>query len=171
MSAGFCSACGGAHVDPEFPKRCPSCGETAWGSPTSVVVVLQTVRLGFGKRGLVMAQRNIQPMRGGWAFMGGHVNRGESLEQGACREWFEETGRRIGPGDLDYYHSYPVADGSQTLAVFRNRWTLTKGQYESFKLCPENQGFGVLTDPEQIDTLCFPTHREVARRCYNEGWF
>lgn len=167
----FCSTCGTAHVDHEYPMKCPGCSAMTWGSPTGVVVVLQRVRVGIGRRGLLMARRAIEPHRGGWAFLGGHVNRGESFEQAACREWLEETGRTITADSLEYVQSYPVAGGAQTMAVFRNPWVLTAGHYERLRLCPENMEFGLLTEYEQVADLCFPTHREIAEQCFNDCWF
>ena len=167
----FCSTCGAAHVDHTYPMTCAECSAVTWGSPTGVVVILQRVRVGIGRRGLLMARRAIEPNRGGWAFLGGHVSRGESLEQAACREWYEETGRSITEGSLEFVKSYPVAGGAQTMAVFRNQWVLTAGHYARLRLCPENMEFGLLTEYEQIADLCFPTHREIAEQCFNDCWF
>ncbi|MBU3953636.1 MAG: NUDIX domain-containing protein, partial [Proteobacteria bacterium] len=42
--------------------------------------------------GIVLQQRNKSPKRGQWVLPGGFVDRGETLEEAARREFFEETG-------------------------------------------------------------------------------
>lgn len=71
---------------------------------------------------LLLVRRGKEPQRGRWTVPGGSVEPGETLEQAAVREAFEETGARVrverelgtvlvpGPGDLVYeVHDFAAA--------------------------------------------------------------
>ncbi len=45
--------------------------------------------------GLVVIRRGIEPAKGLLALPGGYINLGESWQQAAARELFEETGIRV----------------------------------------------------------------------------
>lgn len=160
----FCSACGSEFGATEYPKSCEGCGSTAWGTPTPVVLLLQPVIIhgDYGPVGLAIARRAIEPFVGRWAFMGGHVNRFESLEDAAVREWQEETGLVLISDRLDYVQSF-TTPANQILAAFECP-TITRDEYSQARLCPENLEFGILRDHSQIDDLCFPIHRQLARQ-------
>lgn len=53
---------------------------------------------------ILMLQRSIadpsDPARGAWEFPGGEIEPGETPKQGAVREWQEETGTTLPPGDF-----------------------------------------------------------------------
>ena len=91
---GFCPRCGVAVVDREAYGRvrrvCPGCGYVHFRATSSaaVAVVVHAGRV-------LLIQRAIQPYRGAWGFPGGFQEHGESLEETAARETFEETGLRI----------------------------------------------------------------------------
>lgn len=66
-----------------------------------------------------MVRRAFHIAKGGaWCFPGGHVERGETLEQALCREMFEELGIDVSPERR--LGSVRVADGEYLLEVF---WT------------------------------------------------
>lgn len=46
---------------------------------------------------VLLVKRGREPSKGQFAFPGGRVKPGESLEQAACRELMEETGLQAGP--------------------------------------------------------------------------
>lgn len=51
---------------------------------------------------VLLVKRNQSPAKGLWALPGGKVNLGETLQQAAAREIFEETGVTIIPGQPIY---------------------------------------------------------------------
>ncbi len=71
-------------------------------NPIPTVDIIIEVRRPDGKQGIVLIQRKNPPH--GWALPGGFVDYGESLEQAAVREAFEETSLRV---DLErQLHTY-----------------------------------------------------------------
>ena len=85
---------------------CPHCGATFSGhnGPACTVDVVIAVP----EKGVVLVERRFPPP--GWALPGGFVERGETLEQAAVREAFEETGLRIQLKELLGIYSDPARD-------------------------------------------------------------
>ena len=69
---------------------CPDCGFIDYENPRIVVGSIVT----FGDR-LLMCRRAIEPRRGFWALPAGFLEIGESPEEGAMREAWEEARARI----------------------------------------------------------------------------
>jgi 8-oxo-dGTP diphosphatase len=86
---GFCQRCGGSLADMRSlgrPLVCSGCGFVTWQNPklaTGVVVE----HMGS----ILLVRRNHEPMYGRWSFPSGFVDRGETVEDAACREVLEET--------------------------------------------------------------------------------
>jgi 8-oxo-dGTP diphosphatase len=72
-------------------EKCPKCGQPFLRrhSPAPTVDIIIEIPL----KGIVLIQRAHPPL--GWAFPGGYVDYGESLEAAACREALEETGLKV----------------------------------------------------------------------------
>ncbi len=86
---------------PEFVRRlpegdnrerlvCPDCGHIAYENPK---VVVGSVIVSDGA--ILMCRRAIEPRRGFWTLPAGYLELGETLEEGAMREAWEEAGARI----------------------------------------------------------------------------
>src|SRR5512143_810463 len=56
---------------------------------------------------VLLVKRGIEPGYGKWVFPGGHVDRGETVEQAALRETFEECGVVAEIEELIGLYSYP----------------------------------------------------------------
>jgi 8-oxo-dGTP diphosphatase len=69
---------------------CPSCGLIIYRNPKIAAGVIPILD---GKVALV--RRSMRPSRGSWVFPGGYVDAGESVEDAARRETWEETGLRV----------------------------------------------------------------------------
>ena len=88
----YCAFCGRPFDDPmaPWPKTCP-CGQITYRNPIPVVNVIVPVISG-SRTGVLLIQRGIEPCRGEWALPGGFMELGESWQEGAARELWEETG-------------------------------------------------------------------------------
>jgi ADP-ribose pyrophosphatase YjhB (NUDIX family) len=97
-----CSRCGTAlvfgAVDGDHRDRllCPACGWIAYVNPRLVVTALPITEGGQ----VVLIRRGIEPAVGAWAQPGGFLEIDETVNEGAIRETFEETGLLIEPGEV-----------------------------------------------------------------------
>jgi ADP-ribose pyrophosphatase YjhB (NUDIX family) len=101
-SLNFCSNCGSAlvygSVDGEDRDRlaCPTCGHIAYVNPRLVVTTFPITDAGE----IVLIRRGIEPGKGLWAQPGGFLEVDETVNQGAIRETWEETGLLVAPGEI-----------------------------------------------------------------------
>ena len=71
-------------------KSCDVCGYVAYDNPKVVVGSVISVD---GR--ILLCRRAIEPQRGFWTVPAGYLEHGETLEEGALREAFEEAGATI----------------------------------------------------------------------------
>lgn len=163
MKNSFCSHCGTSlSYVPFIPKACLSCGEIAWDNPIPVAVCVQPIIAPYGNIGLAMAQRAIEPKLGSWAMLGGHLEQDEPFEQGAIREFEEETCGLEPGATVGITGSYTNGHGHVLVAVEFKPITLE--HWEQAKLCPENSAFGVMWQhpASERTSLGFPIHQWIA---------
>ncbi|MCX6776714.1 MAG: NUDIX hydrolase [Candidatus Micrarchaeota archaeon] len=79
--------------------------------PTTVDAVI------IGRGSILLVKRRFDPYKGLWAIPGGFVEEGETAEQAAARETFEETGVRIKVTKLLGVYSDPKRDPRGTVSV------------------------------------------------------
>jgi NAD+ diphosphatase len=98
---GFCANCGAAtvFVDGGYRRDCPSC--TTQHFPRTDPVVITAVN---GPQGVLLG-RGHGFLAGVYSTLAGFVEPGESIEEAAQREIFEETGIRV--FDVRYHSSQP----------------------------------------------------------------
>lgn len=95
----FCPYCavelGIKYIDGKQLQICPSCKQVMYYDPklTTTAIVEQDLKVLFVKRAT-------PPGIGLWSLPGGYVDRGEIVEEAACREVFEETGLSIKIGNI-----------------------------------------------------------------------
>lgn len=89
----FCSHCGSDQLEfrvPEGDNRsrfvCDNCGTIHYSNPK---IVTGCLPVWDGK--VLLAKRSIEPRRGYWNVPSGYMENGETVEQGALREVWEET--------------------------------------------------------------------------------
>jgi ADP-ribose pyrophosphatase YjhB (NUDIX family) len=92
----FCSQCGGAlsyRIPPgdDRPRYvCNACGTVHYENPKVVVGCIPV-----WKEKILLCRRAIEPGHGKWTLPAGYLENGETAEQGAVRETFEEAGSRV----------------------------------------------------------------------------
>ncbi len=103
----FCAHCGG-RLEIRSPKpaerprpACTACGVVVYLDPKLAVGTIIP-----HQDGIVLLKRAINPGYGKWVFPGGFVDRGESLEDAAARETWEEVGLRVETERLLGVYSY-----------------------------------------------------------------
>ncbi len=99
-------------ISGKLVPTCPACGAVHWIDPKIAAGCL-VVR----EDRVLLVKRGIEPGYGRWVFPGGHVDRGETIEEAARRETLEECGALVGLDDLLGVYSYPGRP--VVIAVFR----------------------------------------------------
>lgn len=94
MKYRYCYTCGSkiTPIEAEGQSRayCPQCRLILYENPLPTVVVVAI----NSRREIALIRRNVEPGLGGWSLPGGFIEIGETAEQAAIRELFEETGLR-----------------------------------------------------------------------------
>jgi len=97
----FCSECAhSVHYEiPEGDNRkravCSNCGTIHYENPR---IIAGTLPVYEGK--ILLCKRAIEPRKGFWTLPAGFMEQGESLEEGAARETFEEAGITVTCGQM-----------------------------------------------------------------------
>jgi 8-oxo-dGTP diphosphatase len=168
MKISHCSECGSPYADANsWPRSC-ECGAVRWLNPVPVAAVVQPVLLPDFTRGIVIAKRAIEPMKGNWSLVGGFMEVGESVEEAAAREFFEETGLKVASTPRLMF-TLPVG-GRERYQLMMMTCVDVPLRFEVFQQarpCPENEEIGLLTRDSDIE-LAFPTHRDAVRRYFGE---
>ncbi len=154
-----CTFCGARFTPAQpWPRRCAACGETSYRNPAPVAVAVQPVGAG-----LLVVRRAIPPAKDRLALPGGFIDLGESWQEAAAREVFEETGLTIDPHTAQLYDSVSAPDG--TLLVFALFPPLASAD-EMPPTAPHQEtcGWEVLKGPEELG---FGIHTAVAARYFS----
>lgn len=153
-----CSFCGARlPAAGAWPKQCSVCGNKIYLNPLPVVVVL----LPMGS-GLVVIRRNIDPSKGTLTLPGGYLDRGETWQEGACRELLEETGIGIKGSEI---RLYDVQNGlDDTLVIFGLAEPQPAAALRPFN-SEETQEVVLIERPIELG---FPMHTEVVKRYFAE---
>jgi ADP-ribose pyrophosphatase YjhB (NUDIX family) len=155
----FCPSCGGP-IEWRVPAQddrerhvCSACATVHYSNPKVVVGSVCTL----GDR-LLLCRRAIEPGRGLWTIPAGYLENGETVEEGARREAWEEARAAIDLEGLIAVYSIKRIDQVQLL--FRAR--LTRPEVAAG---PESLEV-VLVDWDAIprEPLAFPTVNWVLRR-------
>jgi len=153
-----CSYCGARYPSGEtWPITCSSCNNTNYLNPIPVVVLLVPV----GK-GLVVARRNIEPQTGTLVLPGGYLDLGETWQEGAVRELYEETGILVSAGEISLYDVQNGLDNTLVISGLAARQPLSCLQPFS---SAETQEIALIEEPIELG---FPLHNLLVRRYFAE---
>ncbi len=157
----FCKFCGVEHTAPEYPKHCKGCSNITWINPTPVAVLLQPVYdPNTDRTGIIVGQRGINPKRGEWGLIGGFIDpKDANVEEGARREFFEETGLEAPHASKMQLFS-SMSDSRHLLVFVRCFKPLELTALEGFVKNHECTAIRPAWEPEQ---LCFDAHTEALR--------
>ena len=125
---------------------CDTCGYVAYDNPK--IVVGAVVRLG---ERIMLCRREIPPSRGRWTLPAGYLEHGETPEEGARREAFEEATAEITIDGL--LAVYTVRRLGQVQLIYRAHL-----EEEAFAPGPESQAVALFNaDAVPWRELAFPT--------------
>ncbi len=157
----FCSACG-AEVTLRIPPGddrerhvCVACDFIHYVNPRVIVGCLPV-----HEDRVLLCRRAIEPRRGYWTLPAGFMENGETTEQGAARETWEEAAARV--DDMSLYRVFDLPHISQVYLFYRCR--LIDGEYG---VGPESLESALFREDEiPWDELAFT----VVKRTL-EAWF
>ncbi len=159
----FCSNCGG-QVQFRVPADdnrerfvCDACTTIHYINPRIVAGCLVTQ----GDR-VLLCQRAIDPRKGYWTLPAGFMENGESIEEGAARETWEEALAKVSVGEL--YTVFSLPHISQVYLFYRA--TLEGG---SFGSGPESLACELFSE-DQIpwDSLAFPVISSTLKHYFSD---
>lgn len=159
----FCSSCGGKVLleipvgDNRERHVCSQCGNIHYSNPKNVVGCLLQWQ---GK--ILLCKRAIEPRLGYWTLPAGFMENGETTQQGAAREAYEEAQARA--EDLQLFGIYNLPRISQVYIMFKG--VLKDGFAEAGEETTEVHLF----DESEIpwDELAFPVVVEALKRHYEQ---
>lgn len=150
----FCNYCGAAFGHDNWPRACAACGETTWRNPVPVAVLMTKSR-----GGLLIVQRGIEPGYGKLAMPGGFVDHGETWQQAASRELWEETGAVCAPDRIRLVDIHNSSNGNMLIFGV----TTTEIDFpEDFTPNSETLAISIINAPIE---LAFPTQTQMC------AWF
>lgn len=121
MHNPYCTHCGTAFTDADYPRTCPGCGEMTWQNPIPVAVTLLPVRVaggtGPGGTGIVVVRRGIEPGYGKLGLPGGFMETGETWQEAAVRELREETSIHADPAAVSLFDVLTSPGGFRLIVV------------------------------------------------------
>jgi ADP-ribose pyrophosphatase YjhB (NUDIX family) len=116
----YCNDCGALNTrewvstDARQRSVCTSCGATHYENPRIIVCCIVSWR-----EELLFCRRAQDPGKGQWTLPLGFLECGETLEEGAARETFEETAVRVDPAQLELSSIMNLTAMHQVVMSFR----------------------------------------------------
>lgn len=167
MERPFCPHCGTKYADSQdrFPRKCASCHITQFQNPFPVVNVLVPVIPNHPDKqlhGLLIVKRARMPGAGLWALPGGFIEMGETWQQAAAREVWEETGKKIDPETLDVI-GVENSSHLRNLIILAVSNPVAFGDFKAVEGEREVLEFGVYQIDSTFD-LAFSSHTAMARK-------
>lgn len=157
----FCSECGSPYDVLEWPRTCKYCGFVQWQSPVPVAAIIQPIS-DNNRTGVLILRRAIEPQLGEWSLPGGFMeNNGESAEQGAMRELYEETNIKL--KILPKIISSTASATGRLIIMCESEEVLQLNELD-IKLCAENSDYRIAWEFEE---LAFPIHSKAMKEWFD----
>ncbi|MCR0982448.1 NUDIX hydrolase [Roseomonas populi] len=132
---------------------CRDCGYVAYENPKIVVGSVVSLPDGSGGEAVLLCRRAIEPRQGFWTLPAGYMELGETAEEGARREAWEEACARIRTEGV--LAVYSIARIGQVQVMFRARL-----EEPGFAAGPESLEVRAFAwDEIPWDDIAFPTVR------------
>jgi ADP-ribose pyrophosphatase YjhB (NUDIX family) len=113
--------------------------------------------------GLVVARRNIEPQKGTLVLPGGYLDLGETWQEGARREFYEETGIKISVDEISLYDVQNGLDNTLVISGLAPKQPLSCLQPFSSS---ETQEIALIEGPIELG---FPLHNLLVRRYFAQS--
>lgn len=182
----FCSYCGVPYENEVWPRVCAHCKNTTWKNPLPVIVLIVPTSFKDAEPGrvdtygnqLVTVRRAIKPSLGQICLPGGYIDYGETWQQAAFRELWEETGIDLRSEDEDRVRLLDVRSASNSnVLIFARTRVIRSTEIPPFvpnHECSERvilsgvelgnfKVHGGKEDSQVLKDLAFPTHTEMAK--------
>ncbi|MDI3406521.1 NUDIX domain-containing protein [Streptomyces cavernicola] len=160
-----CASCGTPYAPrTPWPRRCTTCGDTAYRNPLPVAVALLPVR-DAERTGLVVITRAIEPARGTLALPGGFIDHREDWRHAVVRELAEETGIEAHADEVRLADALSSPDGH--LLLFGLLPPRPADALPEPTPTDETYGWEILTAPRELG---FPLHTLAARRWFDGAY-
>lgn len=115
---------------------------------------------------VLIGERKIEPCVGGKALFGGYADSGETPENTAKREVFEETGQGIEKVELQY-ESSAVTANNRMLLFFSG--VVPEELFDSIADSEEMKNIRFISYEElQAESLCFPLHQDACLKAWTK---
>jgi ADP-ribose pyrophosphatase YjhB (NUDIX family) len=157
-----CSYCGAAFApDQSWPRRCAGCGNYTYRNPIPVAVCLLPV-----DGGLLCIRRAIPPAVGELALPGGFVDFGETWQEAAARELWEETGVRIDPAEVRHFRTLSSSLGDGVLLIFGVARERKSEELTPF--APKDRDASEMLIIAGKQRMAFPLHTQAVEAFFDE---
>ena len=159
----FCSECGGS-IELRIPRGddrdryvCDDCDHIHYVNPRVIVGCLPVF-----EDTVLLCKRAIEPRYGYWTLPAGFMENGETTEEGAARETWDEARARV--SNMHLYRVFDVPYISQVYMFYR--CTLDEGL---FGVGPESLETGLYKEQEiPWDEIAFPVVRETLKAYFDD---
>lgn len=159
----FCSECGGT-IELRIPQGddrdryiCDDCEHIHYINPRIIVGCLPVY-----EDKVLLCKRAIEPRHGFWTLPAGFMENGETTEEGAARETWEEARARV--SNMHLYRVFDVPYISQVYMFYR--CTLDEGL---FGVGPESLETALYTEQEvPWEEIAFPVVRETLKAYFED---
>ena len=152
----YCRHCGSAATvripkgDDRPRQVCDACGAIHYDNPRLIVGCIAE----HGEQ-VLLCKRAIEPRAGLWTLPAGFMENGETTEEGAARETWEEARAKVANPQL--YRLFDVPDISQVYLFYRGEL-----QDGAFGVGPESADAKLFTEDEvPWDSIAFPVVRRA----------
>lgn len=159
----FCCHCGAEnkYTIPDGDNReraiCPQCGFIHYQNPNIICGCLPVY-----DNKVLLCKRAIEPRYGFWTLPAGYMENGETLQQGAARETWEEA--RATLVDMHLYTVFNLPGINQVYIIFRAN--LVEGKHSAGEESLESRLYAENDIP--WDELAFPTIKNTLNHYFED---